>query len=191
MIAYKGFNADLICTMGKGQFQYEVGKTYTEDSAQCASAGFHCVEEPIEVLTWYSDENARYCIVNAGGDIHEDGYNKISCTEITILREITLQQLGALECKWLEEHPERKSSRHIKKDEDTAERKGGIVIVRGKNPKAAGMEGSTIFLLKEKKGERTIEKIGIYEIDGKDFLPNVYYRVDGRRYRCEKKNLES
>lgn len=191
MIAYKGFNKDLVCTMGKGQFQYEVGKTYVEGSAQCASTGFHCVEEPIEVLTWYSTDNARYCIVNAGGDVHEDGYDKISCTEMTVLREVTLQQMGALECKWLQEHPERKSSRHIKKDEGKAERKGGIVIVRGKNPKAAGVKGSTIFLLKEKKGEKTIEEIGIYEIDGKNFLPNVYYRVDGRRYRCVKKSLES
>ena len=30
MIAYKGFNKDLTCTMGKGSFQYEVGKTYKD-----------------------------------------------------------------------------------------------------------------------------------------------------------------
>ena len=47
MIAYKGFNKDLTCTMGKGRFQYEVGKSYKEDSAKCASTGFHCTEEPI------------------------------------------------------------------------------------------------------------------------------------------------
>ena len=35
MIAYKGFNKDLTCTMGKGRFQYEVGKSYKEDSAKC------------------------------------------------------------------------------------------------------------------------------------------------------------
>ena len=35
MRAYKGFNKDLVCTMGKGQYQYEVWKTYKEDVAKC------------------------------------------------------------------------------------------------------------------------------------------------------------
>lgn len=184
MIAYKGFNKNLVCTRGKGQFKYEIGKTYREDKAQCANTGFHCVEEPIEVISWYP--NGRYCIVKAGGDIHEDGNAKISCTEMTILKEVTLQQIGALECRWIQEHPERKESSHIEKEKGFAG--NGIVIVRGKSPKAAGQIGTTIFLLKEKKGEKTIDEVGAYEIDGVEFLPNVYYRVDGRRCRCEKRN---
>ncbi len=185
MIAYKGFNKDLVCTMGKGSYQYEVGKTYKEDSAKCASTGFHCVEEPIEVLTWYP--NGRFCMVNAGGDVHEDGCNKISCTEMTILKEVTLQQLGALECKWIQEHPERKYSRHVEEKEGTA-KKNGIVIVRGKNPKASGEIGATIFLLKEKKGSKEIEEVGVYQIDGEEFLPDTFYRVDGRKARCVRKS---
>lgn len=187
MLAYKGFNKDLICTMGKGSFQYEVGKTYVEKEAKCANTGFHCVEEPIEVLRWYSGPSARFCMVMAGGDVHEDGTDRISCTEIKILKEITLQQLGALECAWIEEHPERKNSRYVILNTGIAE-KNGIVIVRGKNPKAAGEIGSTIYLLKEKKGTKEIEEVGVYEIDGKEFLPGIYYRVDGRRCRCAKKS---
>lgn len=186
MIAYKGFNKDLVCTMGKGQFQYEVGKTYKEDVAKCANTGFHCVEEPIEVLTWYSNADSRYCIVEAGGDVHEDGMERISCTEMTILKEIDLQILGVLECKWIQNHPDRKESKHIKRNNGFAA--SGIVIVRGKNPKAAGNMGTTIFLLKEKKGEKTIEEVGVYEIDGVEYMPDVYYRVDGRKCRCERKH---
>ena len=182
MIAYKGFNKDLVCTMGKGKFQYEVGKTYREDEARCANTGFHCVEEPIEVLRWYSGEAARYCIVEAAGDIHEDGNDRISCTEITILKEVTLQELGALECKWILEHPDRKTSGRIRKNEGTATGKE-IVIVRGKNPKAKGQVDSTIFLLKEEKKGKNIEQIGIFEIDGKEYLPDRYYKVDGSRCR--------
>lgn len=179
MIAYKGFNKNLECTQGKGTFRYEIGKTYRENRAQCASAGFHCVEEPVETLKWYADESSRYCIVEAGGDINEDGDNKISCTEITVLKEITLQQLGALECKWMQDHPEREYSRQVK--EDSARARGmGIVIVRGKNPKAAGDKGSTIYLLREGKGTKEIEEVGIYQIDGVEYLPDTYYRVDGR-----------
>lgn len=187
MIAYKGFNKDLVCVRGKGTYQYEVGKTYKEDSAQCASTGFHCVEEPIEVLSWYAEATARYCIVEAAGDVHEDGRDKISCTEMKLLKEITLQQLGALECKWLQDHPEREYSNHIKQNSGEAVGKG-IVIVRGKNPKAAGDEGSTIFLLREGKGTKEIEEVGIYQIDGVEYMPDTYYRVDGRKARCAKKN---
>ena len=104
-----------------------------------------------------------------------------------ILKEITLQQLGALECKWIQEHPERKYSIHVKKDSARATGTG-IVIVRGKNPKAAGDEGSTIFLLREGKGTKEIEEVGIYLIDGVQYMPDTYYRVDGRKYRCAKKS---
>lgn len=187
MIAYKGFNKDLTCTMGKGRFQYEVGKTYIEDNAKCANTGFHCVEEPIEVLRWYSGSSSRYCVVNAGGDINEDGADRISCTELTVLKEITLQQLGLLECQWIKDHPERKHSNLVKMNEGSG-RAGDIVIVRGKDPKAKGKTGATIFLLKEAKKSKEIEKIGIFEIDGKEFFPDVFYRYDGRRCRCVKKN---
>lgn len=180
MIAYKGFNKNLACTMGKGTFQYEVGKTYEEEEAKCASTGFHCVEEPIEVLRWYSGKDARYCIVEAAGDINEDGNERISCTKMTILKEIDLRQLGALECKWMLEHPERQYSNEVKRNEGIAP-KDGIVVVRGKHPKAEGDIGSTIYLVKEADGE--IVHIGIYEIDGENHKPNVYYRVDGRRCR--------
>lgn len=182
MRAYKGFNKDLVCTMGKGQFQYEVGKTYREDEAKCANTGFHCVEEPVEVLTWYPAGGSRYCIVELSGDIHEDGHDKISCTEMTIVKEVTLQQIGALECRWIQKNPERKYSRHIRENSGCAE-ENGIVIVRGKNPKAKGKSGSTIFLLKEKQNSSDIAEVGVYEIDGKDFLPDTYYRADGRRCR--------
>lgn len=188
MIAYKGFNENLVCTMGKGSFQYEVKKTYKEDHADCASRGFHCTEEPIEVLRWYPRKTDRYCIVRAGGDVHEDGNDRISCTELTVLREINIETLGALECEWLAEHPDRMESSFIKRETGYASKNDRIVIVRGKNPRAAGELGTTIFLLKEKKRDRTIEKIGAYRIDGKEYLPGQYYTVTGRRSKCEKKS---
>ena len=184
MIAYKGFDKDLVCTRGKGRFQYEVGKTYKEDEAKCASTGFHCVEEPIEVLKWYTE--GRYCIVEASGDIHEDGDERISCTEMTILKEITLQQLGILECRWMQQHPDRKYSRMVKKNTGEAP-KDGIVVVRGKNPRAAGGEGATLFLVKEGKSKE-IEEVGVFQVDGVEHMPDTYYRVDGRASRCKKKS---
>lgn len=185
MIAYKGFNKDLTCTMGRGRYQYEVGKTYKEDKAKCVGAGFHCVEEPIEVLRWYPD--GRFCVVDASGDINEDGDDKIACTEMTVIKEVSLKQLGALECQWIMEHPDRKASRQIQNESGKAWA-NRIVIVRGKNPRAAGELGATIFLLKEEKGSSVIAEAGAFEIDGQEYMQGIYYRVDGRRARCRKAN---
>lgn len=178
MIAYKGFNSKLDCVLGHGVFHYEVGKTYKEDSAKCASTGFHCVEEPIEVLTWYSSPRDRYCMVEAAGDINEDGDDRISCTEMTIIKELTLEQIAMLECLWIQDHPERKCSNHVREDFGQAY-KGGVVIVKGRNPKAQGETGSTLFLLREDR-HHVVTEIGVFKVDNKEYNPGVTYNVLGR-----------
>lgn len=186
MICYKGFNKDLACTMGKGIYQYKIGETYKEKEADCARTGFHCVEEPIEVLRWYS-KNVRFCIVEAKGDISEDGDERIACTEMKLIKEITLEQLGVLECEWIINHPDRKCSSKVEEEKGVAG-SGEIVVVRGKNPKAAGAKGTTVFLLKEKTETKEIEEAAAYTIDGDTYKENMYYNVEGRTGRCRKKN---
>lgn len=180
MIAIKGFNGSLSCTMGKGTYHYKIGATYTEDVARCGKTGFHAVEEPIDVLKWYSAAGSRYCIVDAGGDIHEEGDGRISCTQITIVKEINLVQLGLLECKYLQTHPERQYSNYVRWEEGRTKEENSIIVVRGKHPKAAGGKGTTLFLLREAKRGRKIEEIAVYQIDGKIYRPDIYYRTDGR-----------
>ena len=52
MLAYKGFNSNLTCTMGKGTFQYEQGVKYTEENAHCGADGFHATDDPLGVLSY-------------------------------------------------------------------------------------------------------------------------------------------
>ena len=89
MIAYKGFLPGLIC---RG-YQFRMGLNVTE-KANCAHNGFHCAEDPLDCLRYYGDINhAEYYIVDAGGDIDEDGVDsKISCTELTILKRLTKKE---------------------------------------------------------------------------------------------------
>ena len=178
MIAYKGFNKNLQATMGKGIFSYEIGKTYEEASAQCVRTGFHCVEEPIEVLSWYKDTDSRYCVVKAEGDIHEDGQERISCTKLTLIKEIDRIQLATHECRWMQEHPERKYSEHIAQNKGTADKY--FVIVRGKNPMARGKKGAVLFLVKEYARSKKIKEIAAYEVDGKTIKENTYYDTEGK-----------
>lgn len=68
MYAYKGFEPDLSC---RG-YRFVMGKNVTPE-ANCASNGFHCAENPLDCLTYYSDmDRSIYCLVQPGGDIDED-----------------------------------------------------------------------------------------------------------------------
>ena len=89
MIAYKGFEKGLRC---RG-YQFQMGLNVTAE-ANCRQNGFHCAEDPLDCLSYYSDmDMSMYCIVNAGGDVHEDGSDsKISCTELTIIKELTRKE---------------------------------------------------------------------------------------------------
>ena len=92
MIAYKGFRPGLIC---RG-YQFVMGLNTTE-KANCRENGFHCAEDPLDCLSYYSSlEHSEYYIVNAGGDIDEDEHDsKIACTELTVIKRLTK---GVLQC---------------------------------------------------------------------------------------------
>ncbi len=61
MKMYKGFDKDLKCR----DFQYEIGKTYEEPSADLCQSGFHACECPLDVLGYYAPGNmSRYCEVD-------------------------------------------------------------------------------------------------------------------------------
>ena len=90
MIAYKGFRPGMICI----GYQFQMGLNVTE-KANCRQNGFHCAEDPLDCLSYYSDvDHSEYYIVNAGGDIDEDEVDsKISCTELTVLKRLTKEEL--------------------------------------------------------------------------------------------------
>ena len=57
---YKGFDKDLKC---RG-FQYEIGETYREESADLCKKGFHACENPLDIFNYYSPKDgSRFCEV--------------------------------------------------------------------------------------------------------------------------------
>ena len=97
---YKGFDKDLKC---RG-FQYEVGKEYECDKAIACEKGFHFCERPLDVFKFYPplDDLNRYCEVEGSGDFDRDNSDdKVCCTKIKIIRELTLQELIEEETKEL------------------------------------------------------------------------------------------
>lgn len=189
MLAFKGFNSRLQATMGKGTFQFEPGKTYEEKECKCARNGFHCAENPLCVLSYYGGMDDRFFLVEAAGDINQDGSgSRISCTKLTLKKEISRKELAVCACKYMLDHPEREmESDHAVWDKGRCTKKGDFIIVRGKHPKTAGVEGALLCLVQEEKDSNEIEGIFCIEIDGNEYQADTWYEIRGGAV-CGKKN---
>ncbi len=185
MLVYKGFTKELTATLGKGVFKFEVGKTYTEEKCKTVRNGFHCCENPFECLTYYPlNGSNRYFLVNAAGNIDEDEGERIACTKLTLLKELTLKEFAGHGMTYMVQHPMRdkweKDHYGIKvaKEKAEATEKNNIAIARGKNPRVRGVEGAILGLLLEPvKGEIASAKL---------FVPNKqqagkWYTIDRER----------
>lgn len=189
MIAYKAFNKNLQATMGRGIFQFEAGKTYEEKECKCAKNGFHCAENPLCTLDYYSGMDTRFFIVEASGDINQDGNgSRISCTELTLKKEISRVTLAMLGIDYMQQYPERETeSRYVAADRGSCHIPGDFLIVRGKDPAVAGEMHTFLFLAKEEKKSREIESVCRIFIDGKKYKPGTYYHIRGEQI-CRKRN---
>lgn len=91
IIAYKAMDKNMQCR-GK---QYEVGKTYYEDKADCCHAGMHACENPLDVLRYYLLKGGpRFFEVECGGNVDKSGKDsKLACTELTVKGEVNFAGL--------------------------------------------------------------------------------------------------
>jgi hypothetical protein len=91
IIAYKAMDKNMQCR-GK---QYEVGKTYHEDKADCCHAGMHACENPLDVLHYYPlKDSPRFFEVECGGNVDKSVEDsKLACTELTVKGEVNFAGL--------------------------------------------------------------------------------------------------
>ena len=91
IIAYKAMDKNMQCR-GK---QYEVGKTYHEDKADCCHAGMHACENPLDVLHYYPlMDRPRFFEVECGGNVDKsEEDSKLACTELTVKGEVNFAGL--------------------------------------------------------------------------------------------------
>ena len=91
IIAYKAMDKNMQCR-GK---QYEVGKTYYEDKADCCHAGMHACENPLDVLHYYPlRDSPRFFEVECGGNVDKSREDsKLACTELTVKGEVNFAGL--------------------------------------------------------------------------------------------------
>ena len=91
IIAYKAMNKNMMCR----DKQYEVGKTYHEDEADCCHAGMHACENPFDVLRYYPlRDSPRFFEVECGGNVDKSKEDsKLACTELTVKGEVNFAGL--------------------------------------------------------------------------------------------------
>ena len=103
VIAYKGMDFDMAC---KG-FYYEVGKTYKTDKVELCFYGFHACLNPRDVLEYYPKYlSSRYFKVKLSGEIAkcDKSDTKVAATEITILEEISIDDIIKITEWWKHEN---------------------------------------------------------------------------------------
>ena len=102
MKMYKGFDKDLKC---RG-FQYEIGKTYEESTAELCESGFHACERPLDVFKYYAPgKMSRYCEVNLDDVSDQMSNDSKRCgKKISVKAEIGIAGLVRAQIQYVNEH---------------------------------------------------------------------------------------
>lgn len=182
MIAYKGFTKNLTATLGRGTYQFKVGETVEEKESKTVRSGFHCCENPFECLAYYPlGTDNRYFQVEAAGNINEDDQERIACTRLTLLKELTLKEFAGYGMLYMCKYPRRtgwqqhRTNLLVKEDEACGECEGYIAIARGQAPRVKGKRGSVLGLILEPE-PGNIEAARLFIVDG-DVKEDTWYTL--------------
>ena len=104
MKAYKGFNRRDDGTLSCRGFIYEPGKTYKHKrKIELCKSGFHACHELWQTWVFYPNNGqTAYYEVECGGNMTEskDGDGKFVCSEITLLKEISMTDVARFDNAW-------------------------------------------------------------------------------------------
>ena len=185
MKMYKGFDKDLKCR----DFQYEIGKTYEEPTAELCSSGFHACERPLDVFRYYAPSKmSRYCEVNLD-DVSDQmsGDSKRCGKKIAVKAEIGIAGLVKAQIQYVKEHT---TSKHTDPKQATAGDcgaatsrgfvsvgKNGCGLVRGENVKIKGGMGAILVIAVENDENYGIKEWKAFVVDGENIKPDVWYKL--------------
>ena len=90
MRAFKGFNKDLTC---RG-YQYEEGKEFHTERAECCDTGFHACEYPLDCFGYYDPAYSVFHEVELSGEMDKSRDNtKVCATDIKIGARLSIAGL--------------------------------------------------------------------------------------------------
>ena len=188
MKGYKGFNAKLQCTPSGKVFQYEIGTTYTEPTANLCDKGFHFCESPLDIFNYYKpNDGSRYTEVEADGVTDQEKEDsKRACTSLTIGAEIKITALIKAAIRFVFDRVTSTTgeSAHSATTGYSAESsvsgKNAIAASLGVKGKAKGVKGDWLVLA-EYRDDGSIKAIRVAHIGGKKIKPDTFYTLkDGK-----------
>ena len=203
MKMYKGFDKDLKCR----DFQYVIGKTYEEPTAELCEKGFHACEYPLDVFKYYAPGNmSRYCEVdldevNGKKDVEDSKHcgKKIAVkAEIGIAGLVKAAVDFVVENIWDENKEANTGFRSASTntgdysastntgDYSKADVSGkeSVAAALGIESKAKGVLGCWLVLAEWAKDENYNwyrKDVQCFKVDGETVKPNTWYALkDGR-----------
>ena len=203
MIGYKGFDKDLRC---RG-FQYEVGKSYTEDTASLCDKGFHFCENPLDIFGYYEPALSRFAEVEADEVSNEtDSDSKRVAKKLKIKAELSLHSLCQLGVKFIMDKIDFNKSKksntgyfsaatntgHHSAATNTGNQsaasvygKQSVAISVGIEGKAKGSLGCFIILAEWKQnkvGEWNRISVKTTKVDGKKIEADTFYQLKNGKF---------
>ena len=197
MKMYKGFDKDLKCR----NFQYEIGKTYEEPTAELCESGFHACERPLDVFRYYAPSKMnRYCEVDLDDVSDQMSNDSKRCgKKIAVKAEIGIAGLVSAQIQYVKEHT---TMEHTDPKQATAGYFGaatagkcgaatsrgsvsvgenGCGLVRGENVKIKGGMGAILVIAVENDADYSIKEWKAFVVDGESIKPDTWYTLkDGR-----------
>lgn len=202
MKAYKGFDKDLKCR----DFQYEIGKTYEEPTADLCKSGFHACERPLDVFNYYAPAKmSRYCEVDlddVDGRKDSDGMKRCG-KKIAVKAEIGIAGLVKAQIQYVKEHT---TTKHTDPEQATAGYRGaatagylgaatagdsgaatargsvsvgenGCGLVRSDDAKIKGGMGAILVIAVEENYSFNIKEWKAVVVDGETVKANTWYKL--------------
>ena len=191
MKCFKGFDKDLKCR----DFQYEIGKEYTEEKADICNCGFHACKFPMDVFGYYSPSDSRYCEVDLEANNQLSNDSKRVGKKISVKAEIGIAGIIKAGVEYIKEQVNWEDDKATNTGNYSAatntgyhsaaivEGKESIALATGINSKAKGKIGCFIVLAewKEINYEYHIVDVKSAKVDGENIKEDTFYMLkDGK-----------
>ena len=192
MKCFKGFDKDLKCR----DFQYEIGKEYSEEKADICNYGFHACEFPMDVFNYYPPSDSRYCEVELEANNQKSSdYSKRVGKKISVKAEIGIAGIIKAGVEYIKEQVNWEDDKATNTGDQSAatntgyrsaaivEGKESIALATGIDSKAKGKIGCFIVLAewKEIDNEYHIVDVKSAKVDGENIKEDTFYTLkDGK-----------
>ena len=199
MKCFKGFDKDLKCR----DFQYEIGKEYSEEKADICNYGFHACEFPMDVFNYYPPSDSRYCEVEleANNQKSSDDSKRVG-KKISVKAEIGIAGIIKAGVEYIKEQVNWEDDKAINTGYQSAATNTGYrsaatntgyrsAATNTGNWSAAIVEGKESIALATGIDSKAKGKIGCFIVlaEWKE-IDNEYHIVDVKSAKVDGKNIK-